>query len=83
MFIFAVLLVYVTKQVAMRTLHIRAKSFGVPLLVACGSERSGGLDICDRDANDGRSCRMICTQEHRRREVLPPHRRRHLRRCDH
>ena len=34
MFIFAVLLVHVTKQVAMRTLHIRAKSFGVPLLVA-------------------------------------------------
>ena len=34
MFIFAVLLVYVTKQVAMRTLHIRAKSLGVPLLVA-------------------------------------------------
>ena len=34
MFIFAVLLVYVTKQVAMRTLHIRAKSFGVPLLAA-------------------------------------------------
>ena len=33
-FIFAVLLVYVTKQVAMRTLHIRAKSFGVTLLVA-------------------------------------------------
>jgi hypothetical protein len=34
MFIFAVLLVHVTKQIAMRTLHIRAKSFGVPLLVA-------------------------------------------------
>ena len=37
MFIFAVLLVHVTKQVAMRTLHIRAKSFGVPLLVAVGA----------------------------------------------
>ena len=34
MFIFAVLLVHVTKQIAMRTLHIRAKSFGVPLLAA-------------------------------------------------
>jgi hypothetical protein len=34
MSIFAVLLVHVTKQIAMRTLHIRAKSFGVPLLVA-------------------------------------------------
>ena len=34
MFIFAVLLVHVTKKIAMRTLHIRAKSFGVPLLAA-------------------------------------------------
>jgi hypothetical protein len=34
MFIFAVLLVHVTKQIAVRTLHIRAKSFGVPLLAA-------------------------------------------------
>ncbi len=34
MFIFAVLLVHVTKQIAMRTLHLRAKSFGVPLLDA-------------------------------------------------
>ncbi len=34
MFIFAVLLVHVTKQIATRTLHIRAKSFGVPLLAA-------------------------------------------------
>jgi surface polysaccharide O-acyltransferase-like enzyme len=34
MFIFAVLLVHVTKQIAMRTLHIRAKSFGVSLLAA-------------------------------------------------
>ncbi len=34
MFIFAALLVHVTKKIAMRTLHIRAKSFGVPLLAA-------------------------------------------------
>jgi hypothetical protein len=34
MFIFAVLLVHVTKKIATRTLHIRAKSFGVPLLAA-------------------------------------------------
>jgi hypothetical protein len=34
MFMFAVLLVHVTQKVAMRTLQIRAKSFGVPLLAA-------------------------------------------------
>ena len=34
MLIFAVLLVHVTKKIAMRTLHIWAKSFGVPLLAA-------------------------------------------------
>ena len=34
MFIFAILLVHVTKQMARRTLHIRAESFGVPLLAA-------------------------------------------------
>jgi hypothetical protein len=31
---FAVLLIHVTEKIAMRTLHIRAKSFGVPLLAA-------------------------------------------------
>jgi len=34
MFMFAVLLVHVTEKIAMRTLHIREKSFGVPLLAA-------------------------------------------------
>ncbi len=36
MFMFAVLLVHVTKKIAMRTetMHIRAKSFDVPLLAA-------------------------------------------------
>ncbi len=34
MFMFAVLLVHAAKKIAMRTLHIRAKSFGVPLLDA-------------------------------------------------